>query len=387
VTSTPFQYSSGPRNARVIIVGEAWGKSEDEYKKPFAGESGKELWRMLGEAFQTQMKLHERAAAGMQSESLSIWLSLREEWLAACGVLFTNTLNLRPQDNKIESLCCKKAECGPGYYLPPIRSGKYLRPEYLPEIDRLKLEILEAKPNLVVALGATAVWALLGSGGISAVRGTAASAVISVKGVTDLRAPPRVKVIPTFHPAYVLRAWQHRPIVIADLTKCERESHFPEVIRPGRQVLVNPTISEIVEWFSRPATLYSVDIETGSGQIKCIGFARSRDDSIVIPFVDMGRPGRNYWSTLAEEVEVWQIVKRVLEGPIPKLGQNFLYDIQYLMRAGIRPMNVMHDTMLLHHSLYPEMQKGLGFLGSIYTNEPAWKLMRHEKADTEKRDE
>jgi len=29
--------------------------------------------------------------------------------------------------------------------------------------------------------------------------------------------------------------------------------------------------------------------------------------------------------------------------------------------------------MHAQHSLQPEMEKGLGFLGSIYTNEGAWK--------------
>jgi hypothetical protein len=53
---------------------------------------------------------------------------------------------------------------------------------------------------------------------------------------------------------------------------------------------------------------------------------------------------------------------------------------------GLRPANVAEDTMLLHHSLFPELPKGLGFLGSIYTNEASWKLM-HGLTDTEKRDE
>jgi hypothetical protein len=44
------------------------------------------------------------------------------------------------------------------------------------------------------------------------------------------------------------------------------------------------------------------------------------------------------------------------------------------------------DTMLLHHSMYPELPKSLGFLGSIYTNEAAWKLMRRD-AEELKRDE
>jgi hypothetical protein len=40
--------------------------------------------------------------------------------------------------------------------------------------------------------------------------------------------------------------------------------------------------------------------------------------------------------------------------------------------------------MLLHHALQPESEKGLGFLGSVYTNEASWKLMR---TSTIKRDQ
>jgi hypothetical protein len=42
--------------------------------------------------------------------------------------------------------------------------------------------------------------------------------------------------------------------------------------------------------------------------------------------------------------------------------------------------------MLLHHALHPESEKGLGFLGSVYTNEASWKLMRG-KSETIKREE
>jgi hypothetical protein len=43
--------------------------------------------------------------------------------------------------------------------------------------------------------------------------------------------------------------------------------------------------------------------------------------------------------------------------------------------------------MLLHHALQPEVQKGLGFLGSIYTEEPAWKIMRPRGKGTIKRED
>ena len=41
--------------------------------------------------------------------------------------------------------------------------------------------------------------------------------------------------------------------------------------------------------------------------------------------------------------------------------------------------------MLKHHAINPELEKGLGFLGSVYSYEPAWKLMR--KNDSTKRGE
>ena len=43
---------------------------------------------------------------------------------------------------------------------------------------------------------------------------------------------------------------------------------------------------------------------------------------------------------------------------------------------GIPTHGEVEDTMMIHHCLYPEMDKGLGFLGLLYTNQTAWKQMR-----------
>jgi len=126
--------------------------------------------------------------------------------------------------------------------------------------------------------------------------------------------------------------------------------------------------------------IMAIDIETKGKQITMISFAVSPDLALVIPFYDESLPSGNYWPTVEEEVEAWMLVKELLELPIPKLFQNGMYDLQYLFRFGFRPVNVLHDTMLLHHSILPEMQKGLGFLGSIYTNEASWKLLRRVRA-------
>jgi hypothetical protein len=65
-----------------------------------------------------------------------------------------------------------------------------------------------------------------------------------------------------------------------------------------------------------------------------------------------------------------------------------MYDLHFLWRGyGIPTVNCDDDTMLLHHSLQPESEKGLGFLGSVYTNEASWKLMRARGKTTIKRDE
>ena len=82
--------------------------------------------------------------------------------------------------------------------------------------------------------------------------------------------------------------------------------------------------------------------------------------------------------TRQTESAVWKLVASVLiDGSIPKLFQNGLYDISFLWRAyGIGVRGAAHDTMLLHHSLQPESLKGLGYLGSIYTDHGPWKSER-----------
>lgn len=120
----------------------------------------------------------------------------------------------------------------------------------------------------------------------------------------------------------------------------------------------------------------------------CIGFAPSIEVAVVVPFWDKRKPGWNYWKSLEEEVEAMRLVAEICALPARKSGQNFLYDIQYLWaQYGIPVANFTDDTMLLHHSLQPESEKGLGFLGSVYTNETAWKSERPRGEHTIKRED
>jgi hypothetical protein len=245
----------------------------------------------------------------------------------------------------------------------------------MPHVEALWDKLRTAEPNLVVALGNTACWAILGEAKISVIRGT-------------VKTSPRLgfKVLPTYHPAAVVRQWNLRTIVVADFEKVKYEAEFNDIRRIERWLTIEPTLAEIAAWIERPAAYYAVDIENHYGPLSMVGFARSHDDALVIPFIDESKPGWNYWPSVEDEVQAWKLADTLLRKPVPKLFQNGIYDLTHLLRAGFRPTQCQDDSMLLHHSLYPEMLKGLGFLGSVYSHEIAWKQMR-TKGNNLKRDE
>lgn len=340
---------------KIALVGEAWGADEERERMPFVGAAGWCLNKMLEDAGIRRADCH-----------------------------LTNVFNLRPPGgNDVNNLCGKRDAVQ--HRFAPLSSGKYILDTYLPEVERLNRELLDLRPNLAVALGGTASWALLGTGGITKVRGTVAASSSSTPcGIEGL------KVLPTYHPAAVLRDWSLRPTTVLDLIKAKRECEFPDIRRPERKVYLDCTLEEMDWYFDTfivGAKILGFDIETSGTQITCIGFAPGTDTALVVPFVDYRKPGGSYWPRADLEVQAWRFVQRVLSTSIPKVGQNTLYDIHFLWRRyGITVTNYVHDTMLLSHAIQPESPKGLAFLGSCYTNEASWKLMRTKNMDTVKRE-
>lgn len=253
---------------------------------------------------------------------------------------------------------------------PPLRCG-WLRPEHWDHLEACAASLAAAAPSLVVPMGATALWALTGNDELKLARGAVGTAT---------RLVPGVKILPTYHPAFVLRQWKFFPVVVGDFLKALRECEFPEVRPPRRRILVEPTLAEIRAYWEETlskAALISVDIETGWGQITCIGFAASSEEALVVPFWDFSKPSRSYWATAEEEAQAWLLVREIMESGVPKLGQNFTYDTFWLLeRMGIKPMEYREETRLLHHALYPELPKSLAFMGASYTQQGAWKMMK-----------
>lgn len=353
----------------LVLVGEAKGENEEKIAAGFVGSSGIELLRMLGESGVIDL-------TAVDSDYINKYYHTGDPnhidmvWRLHPEVYRTNVFQLRPPGNKIEAFCGGKEDAIKGY--PALIKGKYVRAEYVGELERLGDELLQCNPNLIVALGNSALWALAGKTGVSKLRGTTSISTHTASGF---------KLLSTYHPAAVLRQWELRPVTVIDLMKAAREQEYPEIRRPKREIWIEPTIEDLEKFYADyilGCKILAVDIETSGTQITCIGFAPRADIAIVVPIADSRRKDRSYWASRELEQKAWGIVCRILnDRTIKKVFQNGLYDVAFLWRGyGIRVYGASEDSMLLHHALQPESLKSLGFLGSIYSSETNWKTDR-----------
>ena len=269
---------------------------------------------------------------------------------------------------------------------PAVGRKAYLRPEFGQDIFTLYTNLRKIKPNVVIACGELALLALTHDSKLKFARGRVTSSLPSAG---------EVKVLPVLHPRAVLAEIKQEPVLIMDLMKARRQSEFPELRRPQRWLHLRPSIEDLESFWQDyiiPSTGLSIDIETKPNLITCVGIAPSPDRAIVIPFFDQEKPSGNYWDTPREEHIAWKFVDRCLNTEGKRVfGQNFQYDTQYLWRLmGLAAKSWTDDTMLMHHALQIEMDKGLGFLASIYSEELAWKFMHKRRVSdrsTKKDDE
>jgi len=183
------------------------------------------------------------------------------------------------------------------------------------------------------------------------------------------------KVVPTIHPAAIMRQWELRPLAVMDLQRALEESEWASISPIYRYWEKIETLSELelkVDLYLKEAKYISFDIETCNYQVSCIGFADSEFNSFTVPICMYDK---SFWSE-QDELKVWLQIKRLLESDIPKIAQNANFDMFYLMSTmGIRVKNLWMDTMIAFHCLYPELPKSLATLCSIYTREPYYKDM------------
>lgn len=334
-------------------MGEAPGAEEVARGEPFVGPSGK-MFNTL----------------------------CRRSDIERARCLVTNVFDFELPNNSIKSLCVDQAHADKEGEWPQlqisIERGAYVPAGIaVPQLQRLKHELITASPNVIVALGGSAVWAMLclcPYGTMKKMRGT-------------LHEGPFGKVLVTYHPAYLLRNYSALPIVLADFMKAQRESVSPDIHRPHIEIIIPKTPEEVEQFLENISGLAAVDIETLKGTIDNIGFADCFERAMSVPIY---RPDTetNYWATLADEARVLSAIARYLADPTKrKVFQNGSYDVQWLFEKWrFVTRGWTDDTRLLHHALWPESQKDLGTIASLHLNMPGWKLAGAGRASTKKED-
>lgn len=332
-----FVRPSGPCPARIMIVGEFPGEQEVLKGMPFVGMAGQELDRMLKDA-------------GIMRST--------------CFV--TNVMRERPQNNDISLYMAeKKKDITPRHVLC---KGRWVLPQLVEGVDLLSREIELCQPNVIIALGNVALWALASEWGVVNWRGS------ELECDLPLALSYKPRVIPTYHPAVILKRMDWRNIAVHDLRKAKSKEAFREINPPDYKFLIRPDFGQVVSvlqqldaQLSRGPVKLAADIETRAGHISCVGIAWSKLDALCIPFmcIDPGKEA-GYWN-LEEEVSIQYWLKRVLTHKNAQvIGQNFSYDAQYFMRHFLYHPRLARDTMLSQHVCFSSMQKSLDFLSSMY---------------------
>lgn len=305
----------GPANAKIVIVGEAPGAEEDRLRKPFVGASGQKLDEMLHSA-----------------------------QLARSSIYITNVIKQRPPRNDISK------------YISFGRGKPKISDEFLLACDALKTELETVKPNVVCAMGNTALFALTGEESITDWRGS----------IVESTLVPGLKVIPTIHPAAALRQYLYIHQITHDLLKVKRESEYPEIRKPPFTAKLKPSFDEAMAYLDlcKAAKMVAVDIEVVSQEIECLAFALSPSDSCCIVLYDQVPV-----YSLEEEAQLWCRIGELLEDQsVVKLFQNGVFDCTFIFeRFGIRTRNIQ-DTMIAQGLVTPDMPKSLAFITSIYTD-------------------
>ena len=164
--ATRLVFADGNIQSLIMIVGEGPGQKEDQLGKPFVGDAGNLLNKML-------------KAINIEREKIYI----------------TNVVNYRPPNNR-----------------KPEQSEIYRYSEYL------KKHISIIDPKILILMGSTAMEAILGSNKrISKERGLWKEVIIKQNSY---------KTIVTFHPAYLLRkpdqkkfSWEDLKIIRKEIDK------------------------------------------------------------------------------------------------------------------------------------------------------------------------
>jgi hypothetical protein len=222
-------------------------------------------------------------------------------------------------------------------------------------IKELQEYINRVKPAVICALGNWPLYFITGKRGKRA-----GSGILNWRG-SILSSQEGVKVIPTIHPAAVLRDRKLYPIFDQDIKRAIDESAFRDLKLPQRTFIVGPPMDQLELLTQQLASSdkLAVDIETFGPYLACVGFSPSPD--LGVCFV---------WDN---SVAIRDAIQRILDSPAKKIFHFGTFDTEYLHIQGFTVANYWWDTMVAQHVMWPELPRALKYLTSIYTREPYYK--------------
>ncbi len=323
---------------RVLFVGQNPGEMEDELGKCFIGRSGQVLGALVN-------------LAGILMEDAR----------------FTNAVRCWSPGNRAP----KKDEilsCQP----------------YLQE------EIMETRPDLIVTLGAVALQSLYEKVPLGTVVG---QTLYYHEDTLESGAVP-TPLLPTYHPAAIMRNWALAPLVMTHLEKAKRLLDGTQKEEPLGNYTVLKTLDDLdaatPDLLNPPQGFLSIDSETAGlewkeDEIMMVSFSTSPGNGYAIPILGQHIKSFGFWQGLYPQLIAK--VGEILSSDTPKALQNGSFDIRFLERSsdqpwvkaatsfGWRVANLKHDTMLLHKALHEEMPKETkpneqSRLLSLYTGMP-----------------
>lgn len=324
----------GPTSAKIAFIGEAPGANEEKELRPFVGQSGVLFNNVL-----SAVNIHR----------------------PACRL--TNVVKERPPNNNIK------------VFIDLDKKVPVLTDAYRSYEDALYDELSRLDANVLVPLGNVPLYALTRNRGILGWRGSILSTEIAGKAR---------KVIPTIHPAALLPGrgkyvWKYA--VMRDLTRIKEESLFPEIVLPERELLIAETKEEALAYIAKcregKQVGFDIEVSIKSHEMFSIAFSPNDKESMSIPI--FGPEERVKYFSPKDEAEIWDAVAGLLaDRSVVKIAQNAIFDSWMLKWKFGMEVTPVRDTMIAHAILYPDIQKDLGYLTSIYTREPFFKYIGKE---------
>lgn len=316
--------TEGPTDAKIMIVGESPGEEEDKTGRPFVGFAGRTLDQLLSQA-----------------------------GISRYQCLVTNVARERPTANKI-------------HFFFEDKKCTIPKPKLVEWIAKLKEEIELYNPNIIIALGSTALWTLTGEKKISEFRGY----------VIPCTLVPGKKILPTWHPQAVNYEWKLYFQAVLDLRKALRHSDFPEIPERKQVLLPNVSFTTFIDYMNECIahpewTELSIDVETlqPGSHIEELGISHDPNFGMSIFLIK----GRAPALPEKDELLLWQTFARLVECKKSTM-QNGSYDCGVLWYNNhILVENLDADTLIKAHVCWPEFPRDLGFLGSVCLDVAPWK--------------